>query len=126
VIHDGYPPETARASGQELALPSWLLDRTARGAYPRLMQPGARDQGVEVEVHNRCAKDLRVVLGGDPRAHSGTPSTLPAHARLRYFAASGTPLWLVDEHYGPLSNTALSPDTRRVEVSPTCDAFSAS
>ncbi len=126
VIHDGYPPETVRVSGRALALPSWSVDRTARGQYPRLVQPGKVDHGVELEVRNRCARDLRVVLGGDPGAHSGTPSTLPAHATLRYFAASGTPLWLVDEHYKTLSSTALSPDARRVEVSPTCDAFSGS
>lgn len=128
VIHDGYPPDTARVSGRELALPSWSVGRSARGQYPRLVQPGTGtgDQGVEVEVRNRCARDLRVVLGGDPRTQSGTPSTLPAHARLRYFAASGTRLWLVDEHYETISSTELSPDARRVEVSPTCDAFSAS
>jgi hypothetical protein len=65
------------------------------------------------------------VLGGDPQLRSGTPSTLPAHASLRYFAASGTPLWLVDERYQTLSSVELSADTHKLEVAATCDAFTA-
>jgi hypothetical protein len=110
VIHDGYPPTRDDDDiADRIELPSWTL------------APNEGD--VELRVHNRCAKDLRVVLGGDPSVRSGTPSTLPAHAALRYFAPKGTPLWLVDEAYRPQASTSLRRDT--VDVAPTCDAFTA-
>lgn len=123
VIHDGFPPTRGDDTfAQHVELPSWTT-MPARGTYPRLAAPGASTEGVELQVHNRCAKDLRVVLGGDPSVRSGTPSTLPAHAVLRYFAPQGTPLWLVDDRYRPIASTSLRRDT--VDVAPTCDAFAA-
>lgn len=117
VIHDGYPPTTRdEAFADRVDLPTWTTWQHARLAGPN-------EGDVELRVHNRCAKDLRVVLGGDPSVRSGTPSTLPAHAALRYFAPEGTQLWLVDEAYRPVASTSLRSDT--VDVAPTCDAFTA-
>jgi hypothetical protein len=120
VIHDGYPSARSDASTQmpELALPSWSMDDRAR-----LVAPGSSRDGVELRVKNQCARDLRVVLGGDPSTRSGTPSTLPARASLRYFAPAGTDLWLVDPSYRVVARTELSTEMRHVAVSPTCDAF---
>jgi hypothetical protein len=119
VIHDGYPqPVQAGARMPELALPSWSMDEHAR-----LVVPGASTEGMEVRVKNRCARDLRVVLGGDPSTRSGAPSTLPARATMSYFAPAGTDLWLVDPSYQVLARTELSSEDRHVAVAPTCDAF---
>jgi len=119
VVHDGYPSERAEAEMSELALPSWSKDEHAR-----LVVPGSsEDDGVELRVKNECARDLRVVLGGDPSLRSGAPSTLPARASLRYFAPAGTDLWLVDPSYRVVARTELSTELRQVAVAPTCDAF---
>jgi hypothetical protein len=103
---------------QELALPSWSMDDRAR-----LVVPGSSTDGVELRVKNRCARDLRVVLGGDPSTRSGAPSTLPARATMNYFAPAGTDLWLVDPSYHVVARTELSTTVRHVSVAPTCDAF---
>jgi hypothetical protein len=116
VIHDGYPPPREHgAFADRIELPSW----TKRYTHA----PKRAVSGVELAVHNRCARDLRVVLGGDPSQRSGTPSTLPAHAVLVYSGPVGTPLWLVDEAYRPIASTPLEGDARDVEITPTCDAF---
>jgi hypothetical protein len=118
VIHDGYLREPALAPMPALALPSWHHDRSARQTLP-----GTDDSGVELKVRNHCAMDLRVVLGGDPKAQSGVPSTMPANATLRYYAPEGTTLWLVDSAYEVVAQTELSSATKHVEIAPTCDAF---
>jgi hypothetical protein len=118
VIHDGYPPARSDDGfADRIELPSW----TKRYTH----MPKRAVSGVELEVHNRCARDLRVVLGGDPLLRSGTPSTLPAHAVLVYSAPAGTPLWLVDEAYRPIASTPLA-NAGDVEITPTCDAFTTS
>ncbi|MCX4247952.1 hypothetical protein [Paraliomyxa miuraensis] len=118
VVHDGYPSAATDPGMSELALPSWIMDEHAR-----LVVPGASTDGVELRVNNQCARDLRVVLGGDPSTRSGAPSTLPARASLDYFAPVGTDLWLVDPSYRVIARTELSASTRRVAVAPTCDGF---
>jgi hypothetical protein len=122
VVHDGYPRAVEASPMRQLALPAWtFVDGDAR----HLASATARS-GVELRVQNRCALDLRVVLGGDPKAQTGAPSTLPARATLEYYAPEGTDLWLVDPEYNVVARTELSDDQRRVSVAPTCDAFIAS
>ena len=125
VIHDGYPPTRGDDTfANRVELPSWTARHPHRGGS-RLAAPDTGDDGVALQVHNRCAKDLRVVLGGDPSVRSGTPSTLPAHAALVFFATPGTPLWLVDEAYRPIARTPLDGNARAIEIAATCDAFAA-
>lgn len=118
VIHDGYLGESSPEPMPALALPSWHYDRHGRHTMPRVA-----DGGVELKVRNHCALDVRVVLGGDPKAQSGAPSTMPANATLTYYAPEGTALWLVDSAYEVVAQTELSSATKHVAIAPTCDAF---
>jgi hypothetical protein len=83
------------------------------------------ERSVDVTVTSRCARDLRVVLGGDPQGRTGEPSTVPAGSFARYSAPESTPLWIVDAQYHPVSSATLDAEHPKLEITETCDGWTA-
>ena len=121
VIHDGYDTPAPSRETVQLAFPtSKHLDSHEQR---HVVSPGVGERSVDVTVTSRCARDLRIVVGGDPAGRTGVPSTVPAQSFARYSAPESTPLWIVDAAYRPLSGTTLRADQPKIEITPTCDAW---
>jgi hypothetical protein len=123
VVHDDYGTPPPSRDVTQLAFPTskHLHDAQLRHISPA--RPG--EPSVAVTVTSRCARDLRIVVGGDPGGRTGVPSTVPARSFARYTAPVSTPLWIVDAEYRPVSSTTLRADRPKIEITPSCDAWTA-